>query len=369
MRLEVTVLRFRDYGFRVGYLPTGTLNAITDVQGVRVGQVSWITDGDVVHRTGVTVIWPHAGNPFRDRVFAGTWILNGYGIMTGRAVIEEWGVLGAPIVLCNTRSIGLGYEASVQFMSDLDREVGDLDVLMPIVAECDDGFLNDNRGSATPVEVFAQALREANTGPIAEGAVGAGTGTQLFSFKGGIGTSSRVVRVYGKNYTVGILVNTNFGSRHQLQVQGVPLGQMIADFMPAYEKEGSCIGVLATDAPLMPSQLKRLAKRIGLGLVRTGSVGNDGSGELFIAFSTAQTVPREAGATSNMEYIATGQFWTQGAPIDSLFDATVEAAEEAVLNALVQSHTTVGRDGHVLTQFPVERGVDFIRDYRRRTDL
>lgn len=354
-------MRFRDYGFEIGYLPVGSNNAITDVPGVRVGHASYVTDADEVHRTGVTVIWPHGGNPFRDRVFAGTWILNGYGIMTGRAVIEEWGVLGAPIVLCDTRSIGIGYEMCVRYMNRIDAGVGDLDVLMPVVAECDDGFLNDNRGQAAPLEVFDEALRCANKGTVAEGSVGAGTGTQLFGFKGGIGTASRQVVIGNVTYTVGVLVNTNFGTRHQLQIMGVPIGRMITDLMPEYEKEGSCIGVLATDAPLLPNQLKRLAKRVGLGLVRTGSVGNDGSGELFIAFSTAQTVPRESSRPLVAEHLVDGQFWTLGAPIDLLFDATVEASEEAVLNALVQATTTKGRDGHCLHAFPIDRGLSLLR--------
>ena len=357
-------MRFRDHGFTVGYLPTGAFNAITDVPGVRVGQQTYWTDGDAVHRTGVTVVWPHGGNPFRDRVFAGTWILNGYGIMTGRAVIEEWGMIGAPIVLCNTRSIGMGYEASVQHFNHLDEGVGDLDVLMPHVAECDDGFLNDNRAEATPLSVFAEALANAQSGAVQEGCVGAGAGTQLFGFKGGIGTSSRRVVIGEKTYTVGVLLNTNFGSRHQLQVQGVPLGRMVTQNMPRYEKEGSCIGILATDAPLLPNQLKRLAKRVGLGLVRTGSVGNDGSGEIFLAFSTAQTIARESARPLASQHLVDGQFWTLGAPIDRLFDAAVEASEEAVLNALVQAVTTEGRDGHCLYAFPIDEGLTLLRGAR-----
>jgi D-aminopeptidase len=359
----VKEVRFRDYGFKVGYLPPGPLNAITDVPGVRVGQASHATDNAPIHRSGVTVVWPHQGNPFRDRVYAGTWILNGYGIMTGRAVIAEWGLLGAPIVLCDTRSIGIGYEASVLHFNRLDSGVGDLDVLMPVVAECDDGFLNDNRADATPIEVFEQALSGASSGPVQEGCVGAGTGTQLFGFKGGVGTASRRVAIGDATYTVGVLVNTNFGSRHQLIVQGVPLGRVLTDNMPRYEKEGSCIGVIATDAPVLPRQLERLAKRLGLGLVRTGSVGNDGSGELFIAFSTAQKIPRQSTNPLETRHIIDGQFWMLGSPIDLLFDAAVEASEEAVYNALFQATTTVGRDGHCLYAIPAESALDLIRQH------
>ncbi len=347
-------MRFRDYHLTVGYLPTGPQNAITDVPGVRVGQSNYIKESPV-HRTGVTAIWPHAGNSFRERVYAGTWVLNGYGIMTGRAVIEEWGLLGSPIVLCNTRSIGAGFEATVRYMEKQDDLVGDVDVLMPVVAECDDGFLNDNRAGATPEAVFHEALDCASSNSPLEGAVGAGSGTQLFGFKGGIGTSSRIVNLGGRSYTVGVLVNTNFGFRHQLLIQGESASSWLSHDEPAYRKEGSCIGVVATDAPLLPTQLKRLAKRVGLGLVRTGSVGNDGSGELFIAFSTAARIPRETKTPHAVEHIVDGQFWTLGSPIDHLFDAVVEASHEAVMNALVGARTVTGRDGHQLEAFPMEK--------------
>ncbi len=355
--------RARDFGIAPDSLPSGAFNAITDVPGVRVGQKT-LVDGDNA-RTGVTVVWPHDGNPFRERVFAATDILNGYGIMTGRAVIAEWGLLGSPIVLCDTRAIGIGYEAVVQEFTEMDPAVGHLDVMMPVVAECDDGYLNDNRWRHVAIADVQEAMRTATSGPVAEGGVGAGTGTQLFSFKGGIGTASRVVEIYGRQYTVGVILNTNFGVRSQLQVRGVPLGRMITDLMPGYEKEGSCIAVLATDAPLDPLQLKRLAKRIGFGLVRTGSVGNDGSGEIFIAFSTAHRIPREVAAPLAVERLVDGQFWTLGAPIDVLFEAAAEASEEAVLNALVAAKTTIGRDGHVLHGFPVERALALMRSYQR----
>lgn len=346
-------MRFRDLDLSVGYLPPGPLNAITDVPGVRVGHSNYVTK-DPIHRTGVTAIWPHNGNPFRDRVYAGTWILNGYGIMTGRAVIEEWGLLGSPIVLCNTRSIGEGFEATIRYMEALDPLVGDVDVMMPVVAECDDGYLNDNRAGSTPIDVFQEALGNASSACPLEGTVGAGNGTQLFGFKGGIGTSSRLVQLGGREYVVGVLVNTNFGFRHQLLVDGERASEWLQAPEPQYRKEGSCIGVVATDAPLLPSQLKRLAKRVGLGLVRTGSVGNDGSGELFLAFSTAQKVPRESAEPLESRHLVDGQFWTLGSPIDLLFDAVVEASEEAVLNALTEARSVAGRSGHRLDAFPVD---------------
>lgn len=349
-------MRFRDYGGRVGYLPPGPLNAITDVPGVRVGQVTYTTEAPSVLRTGVTVIWPHDGNPDMDRVYAGTDVLNGYGIMTGRATIDEWGLLGSPVVLTDTRSVGTGYEAVIQHLNRLDPGVGDIDVAMPVVAECDDGHLNDNRGPAIPVEVFEEALSHAVSGPVREGSVGAGTGMALFSYKGGIGTASRQVSLFRHTYTVGVLVNTNFGRRHQMLLAGHQVGRALTErHMPSIEKEGSCIGVVATDAPLLPHQLKRLAKRVGFGLVRTGSVGNDSSGELFLAFSTATRVPKQRDSTFSVESFVDGQVWSQDAPIDRLFDATVEAAEESVYNALCEAETVTGRDGHTLHRFPIEQ--------------
>ena len=218
--------RARDFGLRVGRLPTGRHNAITDVPGVRVGQsTAWRGDpgepgepgdGPVV-RTGVTAIWPHEGNPFRERVYAATSTFNGYGIVTADLVMEEWGLLGSPIVLCDTAHVGLAYHATTQYMTQRDPAVGTDDVLMPVVAECDDGFLNDNRAfGLTPDDVVA-ALDAATDGPVAEGVVGAGTGTQLFDFKGGIGSASRQVELGGRTYTVGVTscrsAGNHWGSR------------------------------------------------------------------------------------------------------------------------------------------------------------
>lgn len=354
--------RARDLGFPCGIIPTGTFNAITDVPGVRVGhQTVWRGEpgGDEpVTRTGITAIWPHAGNPFRDRVYAATSVFNGYGILTGDIVMDEWGLLGSPIVLCDTASVGVSYDAVVRYMSDLDSAVGDDDVLMPVVGECDDGFLNDNRSFVVSTEDVTAALDAASGGAVGEGAVGAGTGMQLFDYKGGIGTASRVVAVGGKQYTIGVLLNTNYGSRHQLQIGGVPLGRQFTDDMPVRHKEGSCIAVVATDLPLHPKQLRRLARRVDIGLGLTGSVGNDGSGEIFMAFSTAQTVPRHAeSGTIPINVMIEGQFWTHGSPFDEVFDAVVEASTEAALNALCQADTVTGRDGHKLHAFPIARAL------------
>jgi D-aminopeptidase len=231
-----------------------------------------------------------------------------------------------------------------------------------VVAECDDGFLNDNRAITLTEQDVRNALDGARTGTVPEGVVGAGTGTQLFDYKGGIGTASRNVEIGAHTYTIGVLLNTNYGTRPQLQIAGHHLGRHLRDDMPLRHKEGSCIAVVATDLPLHPNQLRRLARRVDIGLGRTGSVGNDGSGEIFLAFSTAHRIPRAApDGLLPIEVLVEGQFWTQGSPFDLIFDAVAEASEEAALNALCQADTVEGRDGHVLHGFPIQRALDQMR--------
>jgi D-aminopeptidase len=350
----------RDHGIVIGALPTGPMNGLTDVSGVRVGHATvWRGEAgthETVARTGVTAIWPHDGDPFRERVYAGSTALNGYGVSTGELVIAEWGLLASPIVLTDTRHIGVAYDAGVTYATARDPDVGTLDVAIPVVLECDAGFLSDNRAQTITEADVHRALDDAGAGPIAEGCVGAGTGTQQFDFKGGIGTSSRLVEFGGRSYTVGVLLQTNYGSRRQLSILGKPVGRQITDLMPDHHQEGSCVGVIATDIPLNPLQLRRLTRRIGVGLGRTGSVGNDGSGEIFVAFSTANRVPRSSATqTATVETMIEGQFWTQGSPFDLIFEAVAEATEEAALNALFQADTVVGRDGNVLHGAPIER--------------
>jgi D-aminopeptidase len=351
--------RARDHGLVVGRLPTGPLNAVTDVAGVRVGHTTvWSghPGGDApVLRTGVTALWPHEGNPFADRVYAATSTFNGYGVLTGDLVVDEWGLLGSPVVLCDTANLGRAYDAVVRHVHSLDPAAGRDDVVMPVVGECDDGQLNDNRVPALTYQHVADALTSAAGGPVAEGVVGAGTGMQLFDYKGGIGTASRLVEVGGTTYTVGVLLNANFGTRRQLRVDGRLVGPRLSGTMPSRHHEGSCIAVVATDLPLLPHQLRRMARRVDVGLGRLGSAGNDGSGEIFLALSTATRVPRSVdGATMQVEALVEGQLWTHGSPMDDVFDAVAEAAEEAALNALCVADTVVGRDGNTLHGVPVD---------------
>ncbi len=339
-------MRLRELGLTVGDLPTGETNAITDVAGVLVGQQEWITDAPSVQRTGVTVIIPR-DDVYHHPVYAGTDVLNGFGEMTGRANVDEWGLLSTPIVLTNTRSVGQGYEAIVQdFLQHPARRPED-ELPLPVVGECDDSYLNDFR-FATPESIFADAFRAVQSGPVAEGARGAGAGMQLFGYKGGIGTASRRIRLGDREYTVGVLVNTNFGRPYQMRApEGLERVRAQADVL----RDGSCVGVAATDVPLWPHELKRIAKRMGLGLGRTGSVANDTSGELFLAFSTAR--PEDYARLAGSKGMLTGQDpeLDDGSPISRVFDAVIEATEEAVWNALLAAPTVRGVDGHVLEGF------------------
>lgn len=368
--------RARDLGVVIGTLPPGPLNAITDVAGVQVGHATvWHGDppgapGQGPARTGVTAVLPHDGNLFRERVFAGSFVLNGYGEISSRTIVDEWGLLGTPVLLTNSMSLGTVYHAAVEYLCRTDPGMGILDVVMPVVGECDDGTLNDIRGLHVKPEHVWEALDAAAAGPVAEGCVGSGTGMQCFEFKGGIGTASRVVEVGGHRHTVGVLMMTNYGERSRLTIAGAPVGRHLTDLMPQVRRHpGSCIVVAATDAPLHPQQLARLAKRTALGLARTGSTGADGSGEIMLAFSTAVRVPREAeGGRIPIEVLVSGTFRHEVHPIDELFAATVEATEEAAVNALFAAVTVTGRDGNTLHAIPVERTLELLDRYAARVE-
>lgn len=364
--------RARDYGVEIGRLAPGGLNAITDVRGVRVGQITVSRDprpeseDERAVRTGVTVIWPHADVPWRERVYAATSILNGYGELIGINQINEWGLLHSPIVITSSLQIGIAYHATARWIAARDAVQGRDDVIMPVVTECDDSFLNDARSLPLTGEHVFQALEGAQNGPVEEGSLGAGTGMQCFDFKGGVGSASRVLGPEAGGYTVGALVVTNFGARPDLRIDGVPVGREITDLMPEEHSEGSCVVVLATDAPMLPHQLRRLALRGGLGLARCGSIGANGSGELLLAFSTAQRIPRKtADSTLQVRALLDGAYWHLPSAFDPIFAAGIEAVEEAVANALFKAQTTRGRDGHVLHALPIDRTLEVLQRYGR----
>ena len=353
--------RARDLGVRIGWIEPGPGNAITDVAGVRVGHRTIVRgdDGDPhAVRTGVTAIFPHEDEPWRAPVYAGTHILNGYGELIGINQIDEWGLLTSPVVLTSSMAIGKAYDATVRWMAGRDHDAAE--VVMPVVSECDDSFLNDVLSFPLENEDVAAALDEASTGSVAEGCVGAGTGMQCFDFKGGIGTASRLV----DGFTVGALALTNHGDRVGLRVDGVRIGEAITDLMPVEHHEGSCVVVLATDAPMLPHQLRRLAERAGMGLARGGSYASNGSGEQFLAFSTANRLERGEPNVVEVRAIRDG---SESPPwlLSSLFEAAVEATEEAVVNALFAAETVVGRDGNTLFALPVDRALQALADAGR----
>jgi D-aminopeptidase len=360
--------RIRDLGIAIGSTPPGALNAITDVDGVRVGHVTLnsgegkLRPGKGPIRTGVTAILPHGGDLWNEKVPAATWVLNGTGELTGSIWIETQGALEVPILLTNTMNVGRVMDGVVAYMMKRypDIGIGD-DVVAPTVAECDDSTLNDARGIHVSIEDTVRAIENAKTGPVEEGAVGAGTGMMAFGFKSGIGTSSRVLPEEQGGYTVGVLVNSNMhgdGRRHLL-VNGVPVGLEITDELPTQGQEGSIIIVIATDAPLDHLKLKRLASKASLGLARTGAKSHHGSGDIFIAFSTGNRVPHYPEEhTYAMRVVA-------DAHLSPIFEAAQDATEEAILNALTMATTTVGRDGNTAHAIPLDRLVPIMKKYGR----
>ena len=360
--------RARDLGITIGTLPSGPLGAITDVPGVRVGHctVSWggpdLAPGDGPARTGVTAVIPHDGSLFDERLVAGVFAANGVGEVIGSTCVEEWGVIESPLVLTNTHALGVACDATVRWMIGRDPVIGLDDTVIPIVAECDDGLLNDARGVHVLPEHVHAALDAAATGPVAGGSVGAGTGMSCHDFKGGIGHASRIVEAGASAHTVGVLVLTNFGTRERLTIDGVPVGREITDLMPVENRPGSCIVVLATDAPLTARQCRRVALRCALGLALSGSYAADGSGEIMLAFSTAQRLPRESGATLRLESVANDY-------MSEFFEAAVDATAEAVIDSLCSATTVVGRNGNVVHALPLDRLVDVMSRYGRSVRL
>ncbi len=352
--------RLRELGIVIGELPTGTWNAITDVRGVRVGHCTRI-EGDGAHavRTGITVIFPN-DDVFKNNVAAAHFILNGNGEMTGVGQIDFSGLLESPIFLTDTSNIGRVMNGALSWFLQTYPEIGDtLPVPMPVVAETYAYFLHDSPGRYLRDEDVFAAIKDAQAGRVAEGGVGGGAGMLCYEFKGGIGTASRVLPKSHGGYTIGALVQANHGGRDDLMINGVPVGREIRDLVPrAPRQQKSIILVGATDAPMLPSQLHRLCKRMAVGLARTGSMFTHGSGDLLLFFSTGLTIPRHAEVV-NFE-IFNDEF------IDVAHQAAIEAAEEAVLNALCMAETMVGINGNTAYALPIERLPDIMRKYGQR---
>jgi len=352
--------RVRDAGLRIGILPPGPLNAITDVAGVRVGQVTLVEGDDV--RTGVTAILPHGGNLFLDKVAAAIYVGNGFGKLTGSTQVDELGNLETPIILTNTLSVPVAADALIDYTLSLaGNEV--VQSVNPVVGETNDGWLSDIRGRHVQKRHVLEAIARAATGPVEEGCVGAGTGTVCFGFKGGIGTSSRRLPGDLGGWMVGVLVQSNFGG--VLQVAGVPVGLELGQYYLKSElagrPDGSCMIVVATDAPLSARNLERLAKRALLGMARTGGIASNGSGDYVVAFSISPNVrvPYDSPAkTLTVEDVANDA-------MSPLFLAVEEATEEAILNSLLMAGPTEGRDGHVAEALSVDKVKSIMAKYGR----
>lgn len=370
--------RLRDLGFRIGHVPTGPHNAITDVPGVRVGHTTLIDgDGPLVVgegpvRTGVTAVLPH-DDIFYNRVIAGSFVLNGAGEVSGLTQVAEWGLLETPILLTNTLAVGKVSDAAVKWMTRRFPGIGtDYDVIIPLVGECDDSWLNDTVGRHVRSEHVYRAIEQAAGGPVAEGAVGAGTGMITCDFKSGIGTSSRRVAVgpdgVAGPYTLGVLVVSNFGVMRSLRVDGVPVGEILEPDLAGRDRRlrnaGSIIVVVATDAPLLSSQLVRLCKRAALGIGRVGSFAAHGSGEIVVGFSTANKVPRVTSRTSRMT--AAIEVLLDDA-CDGLYEAIVECTEEAIVNSLCMADEMRGPTGHVAPALPLDRLTRILTAHRAAT--
>jgi L-aminopeptidase/D-esterase-like protein len=360
--------RARDLGIPFDGKP-GPLNAITDVKGIAVGYATVIAGegklkpGAGPVRTGVTAILPR-GKQSKDPVFAGWFPLNGNGEMTGTTWVDESGFLEGPILITNTHSVGVVRDEVIAWQVKNDKLFQPWS--MPVVAETFDGYLNDTNGFHIKKQHVLEALEQAKSGAIAEGNVGGGTGMICYEFKGGTGTASRRLPDKDGGYTVGVLVQANHGARSQLQVAGVPVGKEItedapftkgADLYNARER-GSIIIIVATDAPLLPHQLKRLAKRAGLGLARTGGAAGNGSGDIFLAFSTANPGAAKGAGVVQVHMQPNGR-------LDSLLSATMLATEEAIINVLVAAETMIGADGHKVIALPQDRLKEVMKKYNR----
>lgn len=351
--------RVRDHGIMIGVLNTGPLNAITDVQGVTVGHTTLIK-GDSV-RTGVTAILPHSENIFQQKVPAAIYIGNGFGKLAGYSQVKELGNIETPIILTNTLSVPAASDALITYTLN-QVENKDVRSVNSVVGETNDGYLNDIRGRHIEEQHVIAAITNAKAGAVLEGNVGAGTGTRCFGYKGGIGTSSRVIPKRQGGYTVGVLVQTNFGGVFELN--GVPVAKLMDNYPRnyKYDVDGSCMMVIMTDAPLSPRNLERLAKRAMLGLAKTGGIASNGSGDYVIAVSTA----KENRIPYRSNYPVSTKSELRNGAMTPLFLATIEATEEAIINSLFAAESMTGRDGHFAPALPIDEILKIRKEYLDR---
>jgi D-aminopeptidase len=358
-------VRARALELPLGRFRPGKYNAITDVEGVLVGHTTIIRGegrlrpGQGPVRTGVTAILPSHGNIFMERLHGGSFVLNGAGEVSGLTQVMEWGLLETPILLTNTMSVGAVSDAVARTMVERYPGIGDEhDVIIPVVGECDDSWLNDIAGVHVHEDHVRAAIAGAASGAVAEGSVGGGTGMITCDFKAGIGTSSRKLPESHGGYTLGVLVNSNFGKMHNLRVGGLPLGEVLEERFEKHHRRqdsyGSIIAVVATDAPLLPNQISRLCKRVGLGIGRVGSYAAHGSGEIVVGFSTANIIPRRTKKMVTKVKLLLDQ------RLDPLYEAVMEATEEAILNAMCMAGPMTGINGHTCPALPLDEVRRFV---------
>jgi D-aminopeptidase len=349
--------RARDLGIKIGVLPVGKFNALTDVPGVKVGHKTIIEGSSI--RTGVTAILPHDGNMFQEKVPAAIFVGNGFGKLAGSTQVIELGNLETPIILTNTLSVSTGMDAVIEYMLNLPGNEN-VQSVNAVVGETNDGYLNDIRGRHVKKEHVLEAIRNAASGTVKEGNVGAGTGTICFGWKGGIGTASRALPKSLGGYTVGVLVQTNFGG--VLQIDGAPVGEELKKYFLRGELEkadGSCMMIVATDAPLDSRNLERLAQRAMMGLAKTGGIASNGSGDYVIAFSTdagVRILHEKAERTDSASFL-------RNDVVSPLFLAVIEATEEAIINSLFAAETMTGKDGRKVEALPKEEVIKILKKY------
>lgn len=359
--------RARESGLSFGIMPTGKRNSISDIPGVKVGHCSIISGSGALIpgkgpvRTGVTAVLPHGDDLFERPVKGAYFDLNGCGGLLGSLQIDEFGIIETPIMLTNTMSIGAVADALVRHMMRSNRSAGvSGDTIIPIVSECDDSFLNDSRGLHVKEEHVSYALNKASE-EVGEGSVGGGTGMTCCDFKGGIGTSSRTFETSSGTYTVGSLVMANHGIREDLMIKGVPVGRLLETQNPRRVEQGSIVMVVGTDAPLDARQLLRMAKRGGMGLALTGSCSNNGSGDIVLAFSTANQHDR-----FKVDGLVREELMLDG-DLSPIFRATVDATEESIVNSLFKAGTMDGRDGNVSPGLPIEETLELLKTHKQLT--
>ena len=345
-----------EYGIHIGNFPPGTRNSIGDILGVCVGHVTLkrgdgaLIPGEGPVRTGVTAILPHKGNVFREKVCAQGFVMNGFAKPCGLVQLQELGVIETPVILTNTLAVGVAFEGVIQYMLEQNPDIGiSTGSVNPVILECNDSYLNDIQGRHITPSHVREAIHCAGE-DFEEGAVGAGTGMTAFEFKGGIGSASRLVSVGDRELMVGALVLSNFGKREDFLLKGIPVGKTLLEYPGRHspqKDQGSIIMIVATDAPLTSLSLRRVARRAVMGLARTGGYAAHGSGDIVLSFSTAHTLTHDSPLLMDMKVLP-------DAVLSPLFKATADSVEEAILNSLLQAHTTRGRDNRISYALPID---------------